>query len=124
MAEKAKLLIVDDHNELRTLLKMTLEYSDYELYEAENGEVALELVQLLKPKVIILDIMMPGTVDGLEVCRRVKSNPDTAETKVILLSAKGQKEDLRNGEKAGADAYFVKPFSPMSLLESIKVSSY
>lgn len=122
MAEKRKLLIVDDHEALRTLLKMTLEYSDFELFEAVNGQKALDMVEQVKPDVLILDIMMPGELDGIEVCRRLKTNPDTAHIKVILLSAKGQKEDIRTGGNAGADAYFVKPFSPMSLLESIKVS--
>jgi CheY-like chemotaxis protein len=124
MAERQKLLIVDDHDELRTLIKMTLEYSDYELFEAENGDVALQIVGDIKPDVMILDIMMPGQLDGIEVCRRIKGDPATANIKVILLSAKGQKGDIQDGGDAGADAYFVKPFSPMSLLECIKVNKY
>ncbi|MCX4187197.1 response regulator transcription factor [Methylophaga sp. OBS4] len=124
MAERQKLLIVDDHAELRTLIKMTLEYSDYELFEAENGDVALQIVGDIKPDVMILDVMMPGQVDGIEVCRRIKADPATANIKVILLSAKGQKGDIQGGGEAGADAYFVKPFSPMSLLECIKTNKY
>jgi len=122
MAKLKKLLIVDDHDELRSLIKMTLEFSDFELYEADNGENALLMIEKTQPEVIILDIMMPGSIDGIEVCRRVKSNPETANIKVILLSAKGQKKDIQEGGEAGADAYFVKPFSPISLLEAIKVA--
>jgi DNA-binding response OmpR family regulator len=121
MAEKQKLLIVDDHDALRALLKMTLEYSDFDLLEAEDGQQALDMVTTYQPDVVILDIMMPGELDGIEVCRRIKTQAETADTKVILLSAKGRREDIQVGGEAGADAYFVKPFSPMSLLESIKV---
>lgn len=124
MAEKQKLLIVDDHDELRELLKMTLEYSHFELLEATDGQQALELVEQHQPDVLILDIMMPGELDGIEVCQRIKANPKTAHIRVVLLSAKGQTDDIRTGGEAGADAYFVKPFSPMSLLESIQVNRY
>ncbi|WP_273149645.1 response regulator transcription factor [Methylophaga thiooxydans] len=120
MAKRQKLLIVDDHAELRTLIKMTLEHSDYQLFEADSGESALQLVAETQPDVIILDVMMPGKIDGIEVCRQIKSNPATAATKVILLSAKGQKKDVQAGDDAGADAYFIKPFSPTSLLEAIQ----
>lgn len=124
MANPQKLLIVDDHDELRTLIKMTLEFSDFELYEADNGTTALQMVNEVQPDVIILDIMMPGNIDGIEVCRRIKNNVETSQIKVILLSAKGQKNDIKQGGDAGADAYFVKPFSPISLLETIKVNDY
>lgn len=120
MAKRQKLLIVDDHAELRTLIKMTLEHSDYQLFETDSGESALQLVAETQPDVIILDVMMPGKIDGIEVCRQIKSNPATAATKVILLSAKGQKKDVQAGDDAGADAYFIKPFSPTSLLEAIQ----
>lgn len=120
MPEKQKLLIVDDHAELRTLIKMTLEGSDFELFETDNGEKALQFVDETRPDVIILDIMMPGKIDGIDVCSQIKSNPATAATKVILLSAKGQKKDIQAGDDAGADAYFIKPFSPVSLLEAIR----
>jgi len=122
MVKSRKLLIVDDHDELRTLIKMTLEFSDYELFETDNGEKALQLVDEIHPAVVILDIMMPGKIDGIEVCRQIKNNPATAGIKVILLSAKGQKKDIQKGGDAGADAYFIKPFSPMSLLEAVKVT--
>lgn len=122
MAEKQTLLIVDDHDELRELLKMTLEYSDFELLEARDGRQALELVEQHQPDALILDIMMPGELDGIDVCQSIKANAETAHIKVVLLSAKGQKDDIRAGRDVGADAYFVKPFSPMSLLECIQVN--
>lgn len=114
-----RVLIVDDNRELRALIRMTLEFGDYDLYEAEDGEHAMRLFPVVQPDVIILDIMMPGEFDGLEVCRRIKSNEATSATKVILLSAMGQKVDIERGKQAGADAYLTKPFSPLTLMAQI-----
>lgn len=114
-----RVLIVDDNRELRALIRMTLEFGDYDLYEAEDGEHAMRLFPVVKPDVMILDIMMPGAFDGLEVCRRIKSNSATADTKIVLLSAMGQKADIERGKEAGADAYLTKPFSPLTLMEHI-----
>lgn len=112
-------LIVDDNREFRELVRMTLIYSDFELYEADNAEEALKLVKAVMPDVVLLDMMMPGTLNGLDVCNIIKSDPELQHIRVIILSAKGQKVDLEAGGAAGADAYFVKPFSPLSLLDSI-----
>lgn len=117
---KKRILIVDDQGELRKLVRMTLEFGDYELHEAEDGDRALELIKVVKPDVVILDVMMPGEVDGYQVCEQIKSNGETASPYVILLTARGQKSDLEKGEKAGADAYLVKPFSPLELIETVK----
>lgn len=113
-------LIVDDNWQLRELVKMTLTFSDYTLHEAENGQEALQLIKAIKPGIVLLDIMMPGELSGLDVCREIKSDPSLSHIRVIILSAKGQKVDLEAGGQAGADAYFVKPFSPLSLLDSIQ----
>lgn len=114
-----KILVVDDQGELRKLVRMTLEFGDYELHEVEDGERALELIDKVRPDVVILDIMMPGDIDGIQVCESIKSDEKTSSTFVILLSARGQKSDIEKGEKAGADAYLVKPFSPLELIEIV-----
>ena len=114
---KARILIVDDQGELRKLVRMTLEYADYELHEAENGARALELVGSVRPTLVVLDVMMPGGMDGLEVCEIIKARPETRNTKVLILSARGQFADLEAGRHAGADGYLVKPFSPLELIE-------
>lgn len=119
MTKQRNILIVDDNSELRELVRLTLEYSDYALHEAENADEALLMIKEIHPEVILLDIMMPGEMDGLELCRLIKSHPKMKAIRVILLTAKGQQPDLKLGGEAGADAYFVKPFSPMSLLDSI-----
>ena len=115
-----RILIVDDQDELRKLVRMTLEYADYVLYEAENGARALELLKAVQPQLVVLDAMMPGGLDGFQVCEIIKSSPETCNIQVLMLSAKGQKSDLEQGQRVGADAYLVKPFSPLELIDKVE----
>lgn len=117
---KRSVIIVDDNQKLRELLKVTLSFSDYDIHEAENADSALPLIKAVNPDTVLLDVMMPGEMDGFELCKRIKSDPLLSDIRVIMLSAKGQKVDLETGGKCGADAYIVKPFSPLSLLETLK----
>lgn len=117
---KTRILIVDDQGELRQLVRMTLEYADYELHEAENGVRALELMPSVCPTLVVLDVMMPGGMDGLKVCEIIKAKPETRNTQVLILSARGQLADLDAGRRAGADGYLVKPFSPLELIEKVE----
>lgn len=116
------ILVVDDHADLRRLIRWALELLEkpYELVEASSGSTALAKAQELKPDLLLLDVMMPGGVDGLEVCRQIKADRDLSDTYVILLSARGQAQDIQTGLAAGADAYMVKPFSPARLLEVVE----
>jgi CheY-like chemotaxis protein len=114
-----KILIVDDHADIRKLIRMTLEFEDYDIYEAETGEEALLIAHAILPELVLLDVMMPGGMDGLEVCRRLKADPVLASVHVMLLSARGQANDREAGLQAGAEVYLVKPFSPLQLIESI-----
>ena len=114
-----KILIVDDHADIRRLIHITLEFEGYEIYEAADGQSALDAIVLLKPDVVLLDVMMPGPIDGLEVCRRVRAAPELRDVRVMLLSARGQSSDREAGLQAGADSYLVKPFSPLQLIDSI-----
>jgi CheY-like chemotaxis protein len=99
---------------------MTMESEDFDLYEADNGETAWIVAQKLRPQLILLDVMMPGALDGYQVCEKVKADPILAgNTKVILLTARGQKTDIERGHEAGCDAYLVKPFSPIELLDTV-----
>jgi len=115
-----RILIVDDQGELRKLVRMTLEFGDYELHEAENGQRAMDMIDAIHPDVVILDVMMPGEVDGYEACRRIKSNDKTNAIYVILLTARGQKKDIEEGLGHGANAYLVKPFSPLELIRQVQ----
>lgn len=115
-----KILVVDDNIQMRTLLRITFSTKpNYEVIQAENGEEALNIIRTQHIDLIFLDIMMPGDIDGLEVCKWVK----TSEYKacfIILLSAKGQKADIELGLQMGADRYLTKPFSPLALLELVE----
>lgn len=115
-----KALIVDDQADIRKLLRVTMESEDFELHEAVNGEEAWVIAQKLRPTIVLLDVMMPGGMDGYQVCEHIKSDPTLkAMTKVILLTARGQNTDIQRGEAVGCDAYLVKPFSPIELLDTV-----
>jgi DNA-binding response OmpR family regulator len=114
-----RILIVDDHADIRKLIRMTLEFEDYEVFEAGDAVSAVSIAADLRPDLVVLDVMMPGEFDGLEACRRLKSPSKEAAPQVMLLSARGQASDREAGRNAGADAYLVKPFSPLQLIDSI-----
>jgi len=117
---KRNALIVDDQADIRKLILMTMEYEDFQLHEADNGEDAWRISQNLRPSVVLLDVMMPGCLDGYQVCQKIKSDAFLQhKTKVILLTARGQVTDLEQGQAAGCDAYLVKPFSPLELLDTV-----
>lgn len=115
----ARILIVDDQPDIRKLIRLTLQHlDDVEVREADNGGDGWRLAQDFKPEVMLLDVMMPGELDGYQVCAKVKADPVLkGQTKVILLTARAQKEDEEQGRKAGADAYLTKAFSPLKLLD-------
>ena len=107
----AKVLIVDDGQYIRRLLSIPLR-KKYEVIEAEGGAGALRSIEFHQPKVVLLDIMMPGVIDGLQVLDFIKSDPRFKDIRVAMVTARGQAKDWSIAQKRGADAYFVKPFSP------------
>ena len=115
-----KILIVEDHADIRRLIRMTLEFEDYEIHEAADGAFGLRMASAVGPDLVLLDVMMPGELDGLQVCQRIKSDPRLAHIKVVLLTARGQARDREAGQQSGADDYLVKPFSPLQLIETIE----
>jgi two-component system phosphate regulon response regulator PhoB len=115
-----KILIVDDQLEVRELVEVTLRSEDYQVLQAENGEKGIEMAKAEKPDLIIMDIMMPGGMDGLEATRHIKNDHETKDCKVIMLTAKGQETDREKGLEAGADDYFIKPFSPLELIRKVE----
>lgn len=114
------LLIVDDEGNIRKLLLATLGYGRYKLYFAANGADALALAEEHEPAVIVLDIRMPGDIDGLEVCRRIKGHPKLKNTYIVLLTGLAKDADREAGTVAHADVYMTKPFSPEKLIELIE----
>jgi CheY-like chemotaxis protein len=108
------ILIVDDHADIRRLLSITLG-KQYEVVEADNGTAALFSVRRYNPKVVLLDVMLPGEFDGLQVLDALKSNPKTRDIMVAMITARGQQSDADEAKRRGADAYFIKPFSPLQV---------
>jgi len=115
-----KILIVEDHTDIRKLLRMTLEFEDYDIQEACDGDSGLSLALQMSPDVVLLDLMMPGQLNGLDVCRRIKGDAGLRNTKVVMLTARGQSGDREAGMQAGADDYLVKPFSTLQVLETLR----
>lgn len=115
-----RILIVEDQPDLRELIRMSLELGDYEIHEAEDGDSALAMAAQVSPDLMLLDVMMPGSIDGLGVCRRIKADPAHRNIRIIMLSARSQAADRMAGLNAGADDYLVKPFSPRQLLQVVR----
>ncbi|MFN3885893.1 MAG: response regulator transcription factor [Aquabacterium sp.] len=115
-----RILIVEDQADIRKLIRMTLEFGDFEIHEAHDGESGLAMARAIRPTVVLLDVMMPGLLDGYQVCARIKQDPALKAIQVVMLTARGQATDLAAGESAGADAYLVKPFSPLELIERVE----
>lgn len=114
------ILIVEDQADIRQLIRMTLEFGDFEIHEAADGESGLAAARRLQPDLVLLDVMMPGVLDGYQVCRALRQEADHRQIKIVMLTARGQADDLSMGEQAGADAYLLKPFSPLDLIDRIE----
>jgi len=115
-----RILITEDQADICKLIRMTLEFGDFEIHEAHDGETGLNMARAIQPALMLLDVMMPGLLDGYQVCQRIKQDPTLSHIKVILLTARGQASDVAMGEAAGADAYLVKPFSPLELIDRVE----
>lgn len=117
---KKKVLVVDDEINIVELLTMNLEKNGFEVISCLTGEESLKLCSSEVPDIIILDLMLPG-IDGLEVCKRIRSQKETARIPIIMLTAKAQESDMIIGLELGADDYITKPFSVRELITRIKV---
>ena len=117
---KGKILVVDDEIYIVHILDFSLGMEGYEVVTALDGEQALHKVKSDKPDLVVLDIMMPK-LDGYETCKILKTDPETKNIPVILLSAKGRNVDQKMGFQVGADDYITKPFSPRKLVERINM---
>ena len=113
-------LVVDDDADIRELVAFKLEQLGFEVLTAADGEEGLRRAQEVRPDIVLLDIMMPK-LSGIDVCRRLREQPSTAATPVILLTAKAQEADVERGFSVGADDYIVKPFSLRELSSRVQV---
>ncbi len=117
---KPKILVVDDDKNVVQIIAVNLRYEGMEVIEAYDGEEALLKAETERPDLILLDIMMPS-LDGIEVCRRLKRIPALADVPIIMLTAKTMDEDMLAGWEAGADDYLTKPFNPLGLIQRVKI---
>jgi DNA-binding response OmpR family regulator len=115
---KRRVLLADDDPGLRRLIGTTLGSEDFDLLQAVDGEEALQIARQQHPELVLLDVNMPK-LDGFEVCRHLKSEPETSGIKVVMLTARSEEVDRARGREAGADDYFTKPFSPVQLLNKV-----
>jgi two-component system phosphate regulon response regulator PhoB len=113
------LLVVEDEDEIQELVQYNLAKEGYKVRCTGSGEEALKLAAAEQPRLIVLDLMLPG-MDGLEVCRRLKGDPTTASIRIVILTAKGEETDVVTGLEMGADDYVTKPFSPRVLVARIR----
>jgi DNA-binding response OmpR family regulator len=114
-----KILVVEDEADILHLVTLYLEKEGFRLYTAGTGVQALKLVKEERPDLIILDLMLPE-LDGLEVCKKIRMNADTAMIPILMLTAKAEESDTVIGLELGADDYVTKPFSPKALVARVK----
>jgi len=117
--EKATILIVDDEEDIIELVRLNLTREGYQTLACTTGEKALEIAESRRPDLVMLDLMLPG-IDGMEVCRRLKANPQTRQIPVLMLTAKGEEADVVTGLELGASDYMTKPFSGKVLAARVR----
>jgi DNA-binding response OmpR family regulator len=110
--------LADDDAALRRLIVATLGSENFHLLQASDGEEALRIAREQHPDLVLLDINMPR-VDGLTVCEQLKGTPETAGIRVVVLTGRGADADRARARAAGVDDYFMKPFSPVQLLDKV-----
>jgi DNA-binding response OmpR family regulator len=119
VTNRPKVLVGDDEPDVLLLCRVNLEFEGYEVVQASDGEEAMRTVRAEHPDVILLDVMMPR-MDGWQVLAALKSDPETAEIPVVMLTAKVQDQDQLRGWSGGAAEYITKPFSPLALSEVLE----
>ena len=117
--EKNRILIIEDESDIGELLEYNLQKEGYDTILANNGESGLQIAKKEKPNLLILDLMLPG-IDGLDVCRLIKSDSNIKDISIVMLTALGQEEDIVKGLESGADDYITKPFSFKVLIARIQ----
>ncbi len=112
-------LVVEDQDAIRRMIEALMTARGHSVASAATGPKALEMALAHKPDIALLDVNIPGGLDGIEVCRRLRSTPETASTLVVIISAMDDDDTKQRAFDAGATAYYTKPFSPTGLLKEI-----
>jgi CheY-like chemotaxis protein len=114
-----RILLCDDQDAIRRMIEALVGASGHEVVGVGTGAEAIELALKDRFDVLLLDLMLPGTMDGFEVCERLRADPSTSDLPILVISALDDKESRQRAEKLGATAYYAKPFRPLELLEHI-----
>ncbi len=114
------ILIVDDQPEVRRLVEVTLRAGNYRVLKSADGKGAVEMAKAEKPDLIVMDLKMPGEIDGLKAVRLIREDADVRGCKIVMLTGIGRREDREACIRAGADDYIVKPFSPLELIRKVE----
>jgi len=117
--QNKQIVVVEDEPDILEVLCYNLKREGYSVFESLDGREGLILIEDKIPDIVILDLMLPG-IDGLEICRKLKSNPRTQDVPIIMVTAKGEESDVVLGLGVGADDYILKPFSPKELIARVK----
>lgn len=120
MSKKKRILIIDDNYDLRSLVRLTFEGDEYEFYEAEEAKSGIEMITTVQPDIVLLDVMMPGEMNGYDVCTFMRNDASLSAIKILMISALGQKLDIEKAQGMGVDGYIVKPFSPIMLIDNVE----
>ena len=113
-------LVIEDEESIVELIKLGLHYENFQVESADDGLEGISAAQRLNPAIIILDLLLPGEIDGLEVCSRLRQNPTTQDIPILMLTAKSESEDKVVGLNTGADDYLAKPFNFDELVARIR----
>ena len=116
--DSKNILVVEDDLDIRELISFNLANEGHQVFEANDGEVGIDKARNNNPDLILLDLMLPG-IQGLDVCRIIKSDQETKEIPIIMVTALGQEEDIVKGLETGADDYITKPFSIKVLIARV-----
>ncbi|MCH9631993.1 MAG: Transcriptional regulatory protein WalR [Chlamydiae bacterium] len=119
MAQKKRVILLEDEEDIAALIKLQADISGYNLHVETDGINGLKAIEREKPELVVLDIMLPG-LNGFDVCRRMKANPELKKIPIIIISAKSDELDMVLGLELGADDYVAKPFSPKVLFSRVK----
>ena len=115
-----RILVVEDADSIRRMIEALVQARGHEVTAVANGAKAIDTVLTQKFELILLDLMLPGQYDGFEVCRRLKADPASRNTPIVIISALDDPDSRRRAAEAGASAYYTKPFSPIALLKEIE----
>jgi DNA-binding response OmpR family regulator len=115
-----RILIVEDSDSISRMIEALVSARGHTVTTAASGNRALELVATTSPEVVLLDLNLPGSLDGFEVCRRLRADEPTKAIPIVIITALDDEESKHRALEAGASAYYTKPFSPMALLKEIE----